>query len=117
MAQIWDDRYKNEEFAYGTQPNDFFKEYLIKFTKQPPTDPCITSKILMPADGEGRNGVYAAQLGWSVLASDLSIEGKNKAMKLVGDRNLQYEYQVICIIGMCLNHLKNEIIIYHKNHH
>ena len=55
----WDERYKEEKFAYGKEPNLFFKEWLPKFKP---------GSILMPADGEGRNGVYAAKLGWKVTS-------------------------------------------------
>jgi hypothetical protein len=38
--------------------------------------------ILFPAEGEGRNAVFAAKLGWAVSAFDISNEGKNKGIKL-----------------------------------
>ena len=39
-------------------------------------------KILLPADGEGRNGVYATTRGWSVDAFDQSQQAKEKALRL-----------------------------------
>lgn len=69
----WDDRYRQPGFAYGKSPNQFFKEQL---SQLPP------GRILMPADGEGRNGVYAATLGWQVTSTDLSTEGQTKALLL-----------------------------------
>lgn len=85
MKQKWDERYKDQEFAYGKAPNLFFKEWLEKL------DP---GSILMPADGEGRNGVYAAQLGWKVTSFDISIEGQSKALKLAKERGVSLEYIV-----------------------
>ena len=85
MKQKWDERYKETEFAYGTEPNLFFKEWLPKFEP---------GKILMPADGEGRNGVFAAQLNWSVTSFDLSAEGQLKALKLAKENNVSLEYSV-----------------------
>lgn len=73
MNLNWDERYSNSDFAYGTQPNVFFREHIQNYKPE---------SILMPADGEGRNGVYAATLGWSVTSFDLSIEGKSKALRL-----------------------------------
>ncbi|QGK73009.1 bifunctional 2-polyprenyl-6-hydroxyphenol methylase/3-demethylubiquinol 3-O-methyltransferase UbiG [Flavobacterium sp. SLB02] len=81
----WNDRYSNEEFAYGTAPNNFLKEQLEKLN---------SGTILFPAEGEGRNAVFAAQLGWKVSAFDISAEGKNKALKLAEANNIVIDYQV-----------------------
>jgi 2-polyprenyl-3-methyl-5-hydroxy-6-metoxy-1,4-benzoquinol methylase len=81
----WNDRYSNEEFAYGTAPNNFLKEQLEKLN---------SGTILFPAEGEGRNAVFAAQLGWKVSAFDISAEGKNKALKLAEANNILIDYQV-----------------------
>ena len=84
-TQRWDDRYSNEEFAYGEEPNNFFKEQIEKLN---------TRTILFPAEGEGRNAVYAAKLGLKVAAFDISEEGKNKALKLAASNNVSIDYQV-----------------------
>jgi len=81
----WNDRYSSEEFAYGTAPNKYLKEQLEKLK---------TGSILFPAEGEGRNAVFAAQLGWKVSAFDISAEGKNKALKLAEANNVVIDYQV-----------------------
>ncbi len=68
--QFWDDRYSKEAFAYGDSPNAFLAQQL----------PSITpGRILFPAEGEGRNAVYAASLGWDVVAFDISTAGRLKA--------------------------------------
>lgn len=85
MNQKWDERYKDHEFAYGKDPNLFFNEWLPKFEP---------GSILMPADGEGRNGVFAAQLGWRVTSFDLSIEGQTKALQLAKENGVALEYIV-----------------------
>ncbi|MFV8342016.1 class I SAM-dependent methyltransferase [Flavobacterium sp. XS2P39] len=82
---MWDDRYKEQGHSYGKGPNVFFKEWLQKF--EPGT-------ILMPADGEGRNGVFAAQLGWEVTSFDLSVEGKSKALELAKENHTTLDYIV-----------------------
>lgn len=82
---MWDERYMDNEFVYGKEPNLFFKEWLQQLKP---------GSILMPADGEGRNGVFAAQLGWKVTSSDLSEEGKLKAMKLAKEKKVDLEYFV-----------------------
>lgn len=81
----WDNRYKDHEFAYGKAPNSFFEVWLKKFEP---------GAVLMPADGEGRNGVFAAQLGWNVTSFDLSKEGQSKALQLAKERGVTLQYLV-----------------------
>jgi len=81
----WNDRYSKDEFAYGVQPNNYLKEQLEKVP---------VGTILFPAEGEGRNAVFAAKLGWTVSAFDISIEGKNKAVRLAEANNVTLDYQV-----------------------
>ncbi|MBC9912576.1 class I SAM-dependent methyltransferase [Chitinophaga varians] len=85
MKQKWDERYGEEGFAYGKEPNEFFREWLPKFTP---------GAILMPADGEGRNGVFAAQQGWQVTSFDQSDAGKTKALQLAAERQVSLNYIV-----------------------
>ncbi|MFC5976687.1 class I SAM-dependent methyltransferase [Flavobacterium salmonis] len=84
-AQRWDDRYSKEEFAYGEEPNNYLKEQLEKLNP---------GTILFPAEGEGRNAVFAARIGWKADAFDISAEGKNKAIKLAEANNVTIGYQV-----------------------
>ncbi|SNR58905.1 bifunctional 2-polyprenyl-6-hydroxyphenol methylase/3-demethylubiquinol 3-O-methyltransferase UbiG [Flavobacterium sp. ov086] len=84
-TERWNDRYSNEEFAYGEEPNNYFKEQIEKLNP---------GTILFPAEGEGRNAIYAAKLGWKVSAFDISEEGKNKALKLAEANNVTIDYQV-----------------------
>ena len=81
----WNDRYSTDEFAYGEQPNNYLKEQLVQLD---------TGTILFPAEGEGRNAVFAAKLGWKVSAFDISVEGKNKALQLAENNNVSIDYQV-----------------------
>jgi len=81
----WNDRYSTAEFAYGEQPNNYLNEQLTHLE---------TGTILFPAEGEGRNAVFAAKLGWKVSAFDISIEGMNKALQLAENKNVSIDYQV-----------------------
>lgn len=81
----WNERYRAEEFAYGTEPNNYLKEQLQKLKP---------GSILFPAEGEGRNAVFAAKQGWTVSAFDISAEGKNKAMRLAQENNVTIDYQL-----------------------
>ena len=89
MADIWtkkwDERYAEKEFAYGEQPNNYLKEQLEKIP---------VGKILFPAEGEGRNAVFAATLGWEVFAFDISSEGRKKALQLAEKNRVVIDYQV-----------------------
>jgi len=49
---------------------------------------------LFPAEGEGRNAVFAAKQGWDVTAFDPSIEGKRKAEKLALLNGVSIEYRI-----------------------
>lgn len=84
-TERWNDRYSTDEFAYGEHPNNYLKEQLEKLN---------TGTILFPAEGEGRNAVFAAKLGWRVSAFDISIEGKNKALRLAKANDVSIDYQV-----------------------
>ena len=86
MKEMWNNRYANEEYAYGTAPNQFFQETLDKYN--------IAGKILLPAEGEGRNAIYAAKNDLEVFAFDISIEGKNKALELAQEKNTSIDYKV-----------------------
>jgi 2-polyprenyl-3-methyl-5-hydroxy-6-metoxy-1,4-benzoquinol methylase len=84
-AERWDERYSKDEFAYGEQPNTYLKEQLEKLP---------VGEILFPAEGEGRNAVFAATLGWKVSAFDISSNGKKKALQLAETNNVTIDYQV-----------------------
>jgi SAM-dependent methyltransferase len=94
MKDMWNSRYQSNEFAYGKAPNQFFKDVLNRFN--------LTGEILLPAEGEGRNAVYAAQKGLSVYAFDISVEGKNKALRLAKEKNVQIRYEVGEITDLAL---------------
>ncbi|WP_426478983.1 class I SAM-dependent methyltransferase [Chryseobacterium sp. CBSDS_008] len=81
----WDERYGTEEFAYGTAPNNYLREQLTRLTP---------GKILFPAEGEGRNAVFAATQGWQVSAFDISANGRNKALQLAEQQGMTIDYQV-----------------------
>ena len=84
MKEFWNERYGQEEYAYGTSTNKFFKEQLDSYQPK--------GNILMPAEGEGRNAVYAAKTGLSVTAFDMSEEARNKAIKLAKANQVELNY-------------------------
>lgn len=110
-ADFWNERYAQKDYVYGTQPNVFFKEQL---------DRLKAGKLLLPAEGEGRNAVYAASQGWDVVAFDISKSGKEKATQLSAAQKVSINYQVtgvldfktdikFDVIGFCYTHFPIEI--------
>ena len=86
MKEFWNKRYAATEFAYGETPNQFFKESIEQID--------IKGRILLPAEGEGRNAIYAAKKGLSVYAFDISKQGQNKALAFAKQENVQIKYDV-----------------------
>jgi len=86
MKDFWNSRYEQAEFAYGKEPNVYFKNAIAKLN--------LSGKILLPAEGEGRNAIYAAKKGLQVLAFDTSKEGKNKALALAKNEQVKIKYEV-----------------------
>ncbi|MHA8067008.1 class I SAM-dependent methyltransferase [Aquirufa sp. ROCK2-A2] len=85
MIDSWNDRYKQDAFQYGTEPNDYFKAQI---------DQLPVGRILIPAAGEGRDAVYAAKLGWEVYAFDSSERGRDKAIQLAKNEKVSIYYTV-----------------------
>jgi SAM-dependent methyltransferase len=83
--QFWNARYQAEAYAYGMLPNEFLKQQLALLQ---------SCTILFPAEGEGRNAVYAATQGFEVFAFDQSEEGKRKAELLANQHQVSINYFV-----------------------
>ena len=73
---MWDERYSQPGFAYGTEPNEF----LAAVAGRIPVGP-----VLSLGEGEGRNAAYLAGLGHRVVAVDQSEVGLAKARRLAAD--------------------------------
>jgi SAM-dependent methyltransferase len=79
---MWDQRYNEQGYAYGTAPNDF----LVSVADRIPT-----GRVLCLAEGEGRNAVYLAARGHEVVAVDQSLVGLDKARRLAESRGVHLE--------------------------
>ena len=75
----WDERYSEPGFAYGTAPNEFLASVADRLPR---------GKILSLAEGEGRNAVYLALLGYQVTGVDGSEVGLRKAVELATERGV-----------------------------
>ncbi len=90
MKALWNDRFSRDEYIYGEQPNVFFSQQLQKYTP---------GSLLLPGEGEGRNAVWAARMGWKVTAVDYSEAGKTKALKLAERYKVQLNNYIISDLG------------------
>ena len=79
---MWDERYSADEYAYGKEPNDFLREHASLLP---------AGRVLCLAEGEGRNAVYLAQLGYQVVAVDSSSAGLKKAQRLADECEVTIE--------------------------
>jgi SAM-dependent methyltransferase len=86
MKEMWEERYGADEYAYGEEPNAFFKACLDRLPE--------LGRLLLPAEGEGRNAVYAARQGWQVDAFDFSEAGRDKALRLAARHGVHIHYEV-----------------------
>ena len=91
MKDFWNDRYGRAEYAYGKDPNVFFKEQL---------DLLPPGKILLSAEGEGRNAVYAAEKGWQASAYDWSENACRKAIQLAEEKKVSIDYQICSLTDL-----------------
>jgi SAM-dependent methyltransferase len=82
LREFWNDRYRQEGFAYGSEPNVFVRAqaHLIP-----------SGSVLCLAEGQGRNAVYLAKLGHTVTAVDLSSIGLQKAREFAIESGVSLE--------------------------
>jgi len=75
----WDECYSEPGFAHGIAPNEFLVSVADRIPK---------GRILSLAEGEGKNAVYLASLGYEVTGVDGSIVGLRKALELATERGV-----------------------------
>lgn len=92
---FWDERYGQEGFAYGTDPNEF----LVAQVRRIPH-----GRVLCLAEGEGRNAVFLAKLGYEVHAVDLSRVGLQKAQALAARHGVSITTEVADLGVLELRH-------------
>ncbi len=85
MKQFWDERYAEPHFVYGEAPNAFFEDKLKDFAP---------GKLLLPCEGEGRQAMHAAALGWEVDAFDQSEAGRDKALQWAAKSGRSFRYEL-----------------------
>jgi len=88
---FWNGRFASESYVFGTRPAAFLVD---NAHYVPPR-----SRVLVPADGEGRNSVFLAAMGHEVVATDIAKEGIAKARKLADARGVSVEFRHLDLQG------------------
>lgn len=83
-AQMWDQRFREEGHAYGTEPSRYLREKQGLLRRG--------QRALVPADGGGRNGVWLAEQGLDVTSVDFSAEGLARARELAAARGVHVHF-------------------------
>jgi 2-polyprenyl-3-methyl-5-hydroxy-6-metoxy-1,4-benzoquinol methylase len=100
--KFWDDRYNEEGHIYGKEPNVFFKEII--------DSEIYKGTLLLPAEGAGRNAIYAAKKGWNVDAFDFAKSAKENALKFASDEHVQINYFVTSVENFTYEENKYDLI-------
>ena len=85
MNEFWNQRYAEKEWVYGQNPNLYFKKFI---------DSNKPGTLLLPADGEGRNSVYAATKGWQVDAFDFSEVARKRALDFADSKKEKIKFEL-----------------------
>ena len=102
MKQFWNNRYAENDFAYGKEPNQFLKQNIQFLPK---------GKVLFVAEGEGRNAVFAAKNGFDVSAFDYSESGEKKALQLASEKKVAIDYLVADVLALPYNENSFDAIV------
>jgi len=86
MSPTWDERYAGDDYAFGTEPNDFLRDHASSIP---------AGKILCLGEGEGRNATFLASLGHAISAIDQSPVGLAKARALAASRGVGDKLETI----------------------
>ena len=82
-AARWEQRFAGPGFMFGTAPNAFLRSQAHLFRPG--------ARVLVPGDGEGRNGVWLAAQGCEVVTLDLAAAGVAKAQALAAERGVRID--------------------------
>ena len=85
MSHFWNQRFAEPGYKYGTAPKAFLQA---ESPRLPPG-----GRVLVPGDGEGRNGVWLAQQGLRVCSVDSSQVGLDKARALAAGRGVSLDIE------------------------
>jgi len=87
IGQLWDKKFSREGYFYGFEPNAFIKANTNLLTQG--------TEVLCLGEGEGRNAVYLASLGFNVTALDASPIGMTKALQMATNRGVSFKTELL----------------------
>jgi SAM-dependent methyltransferase len=76
---MWDERFSEPGYAYGTDPNAFLESVADRIPR---------GRVLSLAEGEGRNATFLSGFGHDVTAVDTSSVGLAKVHALAAERGV-----------------------------
>ena len=83
---FWDQAFDTPHFKYGTAPNAFVRAQAHRLRP--------AARVLVPGDGEGRNGVWLAAQGHAVLSVDASGVGLRKAQQWAAEQGVALQTEL-----------------------
>lgn len=89
-APMWDERFSGDDYLFGTEPAAFLVDQADALA--------LNSKVLVIADGEGRNSVHLARQGHAVTTMDISPVGAEKARQLAATHGVEVDITVADIL-------------------
>lgn len=84
-SHAWDERYSGDELVWSAEPNRFLVAEVEGLTP---------GRALDLACGEGRNAVWLAERGWTVVGVDFSAAGLDKARRLAATRGTSLRWRL-----------------------
>ena len=82
---FWQSRFEQKDYYYGTQANDFLQQHALIIPAK--------GRVLSIGEGEGRNAVYLASLGYEVTAIDIANSGLEKVRQLAAAHGVHVQTQ------------------------
>ena len=100
---MWDERYQTPEYIFGDQPCQWLVMNQFRLPR--------SGDALALGDGEGRNGVFLAELGLQVTAVDLSGVGLSKARDLAAKRGVSIQTVRADLQNYAINPESQDLIV------
>lgn len=88
---FWNGRFAGDTYIFGTRAAAFVQDNAHHIP--------MHSRVLVPADGEGRNSVFLAERGHQVVATDIADAAVVKARKLADTRGVSIDVRHLDLQG------------------
>lgn len=102
VSSYWDARFSEEGYAYGEEPNVFLRASC---------EGMAPGDALSLCEGEGRNAVYLARLGFRVTAVDFSPVGLQKTKALAARHGVEVNYLLVDMADFDLGSARWDLVV------